>query len=86
MKAGSVQTKIYGLGRTNAVVSLLENQVISTIGVENEYNLGYLSIQSAVNHINKKADSTNVRINYKIVDYHNMYNSDNQCLLFPFVG
>lgn len=85
LKNTGVQTKIYGLGRTNTVVSLLENQVINTIGVENEYNLGYLSIQSAVNRINKKADSTGNRIDYAIVDYRNMYNSDNQCLLFPFV-
>ena len=85
LKTGSKQVEIYGLGRTNTVVSLLENEVIRSIGVENEYNLGYLSIQSAVNHINKKADSGSTTINFAIVDHENMYNSDNQRLLFPFV-
>lgn len=86
MKGRSKQVQIYGLGRTNTVVSLLESQVINSIGVENEYNLGYLSIQSAVNYINKKSDDSNNRINFAIVDHQNMYNSDNQRLLFPFVG
>ena len=85
LKTGSKQVGIYGLGRTNTVVSLMENKVINAIGVENEYNLGYLSIQSAVNHINKKEDSDHDQINFAIVDHENMYNSDNQRLLFPFI-
>jgi ABC-type sugar transport system, periplasmic component len=86
MKGSDRRVQIYGLGRTNTVVSLLESQVINSIGVENEYNLGYLSIQSAVNRINRKSDDSNNRINFAIVDHQNMYNSDNQRLLFPFVG
>ena len=86
LKTGSKQVEIYGLGRTNTVVSLLENKVISAIGVENEFNLGYLSIRSAVNRIGKVPDSGNTQVNYAIVDQDNMYNSDNQRLLFPFVG
>jgi len=85
IKTGGNQVQIYGLGRTNIVVSLLENQIINSIGVENEYNLGYLSIQSAVNHINKKEDDSSTKINFAIVDHQNMYSSDNQRLLFPFV-
>lgn len=85
LKTGSRQVKIYGIGRTNTVVSLLEDQVISAIGVENEFNLGYLSIQSAVNHINKTAGTVNTQISFAIVDQNNMYTPDNQRLLFPFV-
>lgn len=86
LKNGGVQPEIYGIGRTNTVVSLLENEVINSIGVENEYNMGYLSIRSALDHINKKNDDSNAKINFAIVDHQNMYNSDNQRLLFPFVG
>lgn len=87
IKNGGQRVQIYGMGRTNTVVSLLESRIINSIGVENEYNLGYLSIQSAVNHINNKNDdSSNNQINFAIVDYQNMYHSDNQRLLFPFVG
>ncbi len=85
LKTGSAQVQIYGIGRTNTVVSLLDNQIINSIGVENEYNLGYLSIKTAINNINKKYETNNTNINFAIVDHENMYNSDNQRLLFPFV-
>ncbi|WP_312692440.1 substrate-binding domain-containing protein [Caproiciproducens sp.] len=85
LKTGSAQVQIYGIGRTNTVVSLLEEQVINSIGVENEYNLGYLSIRTAVDKINKKQDTNQAGINFAIVSHANMYNSDNQRLLFPFV-
>lgn len=84
LKTGSKQVEIYGIGRTNMVVSMLEDNIISAIGVENEFNLGYLSVQSAVNHIAGAKDGS-MKINYAIVEEKNMYNSDNQRLLFPFV-
>lgn len=85
LKTGSKQVRIYGIGRTNTVVSLLDDRIINSIGVENEYNLGYLSIQAAINQIDKRLETTNAIINFAIVDHENMYNSDNQRLLFPFV-
>jgi ribose transport system substrate-binding protein len=85
LKTGSAQVRIYGMGRTNTVVSLLDDRIISSIGVENEYNLGYLSVKTAVNSINKNDNTANTNINFAIVDHENMYNSDNQRLLFPFV-
>ena len=85
LKSGSHQVEIYGIGRTNTVVSLLDEQIINSIGVENEYNMGYLSIRTAINNINKNYQTNNTNINFAIVDHANMYNSDNQRLLFPFV-
>lgn len=84
LRTGSKPVGIYGLGRTNTVVSLLENQVIQAIGVENEFNLGYLSIQSAVSRIGKAPDHE-TKINYAIVGHDDMYTPENQRLLFPFV-
>lgn len=85
-RAGGRQVEIYGLGRTDTVVSLLENGVISSLGVENEFNIGYLSIQTAVNQITRtNASAPRTQVNFAIVDRTNMYNSDNQRLLFPLV-
>jgi ABC-type sugar transport system, periplasmic component len=85
LKAGRTQVQIYGIGRTNTVVSLLEEKVINSLGVENEYNLGYISIRTAVEKINNKQAAGQANINFAIVNHENMYNSDNQRLLFPFV-
>ncbi|MDF1496137.1 substrate-binding domain-containing protein [Caproiciproducens sp. CPB-2] len=85
LKTGSAQVQIYGIGRTNTVVSLLEEKIINSLGVENEYNLGYISIRTAVEKIGNKQAAGQAGINFAIVNHENMYNSDNQRLLFPFV-
>lgn len=85
LKIGGKRVRIYGIGRTNMVVSLLDNQIINSVGVENEYNMGYLSVKAAIRYINKKYDTSNTTINFAIVNHENMYSSDNQRLLFPFV-
>ena len=85
LRTGSRQVEIYGLGRTDTVVSLMENGLINSLGVENEFNIGYLSIQTAVNRIANTGTAAKTQVNFAIVDSTNMYNSDNQRLLFPFV-
>ena len=85
LKTGGRQVEIYGLGRTDTVVSLLESGVVNSIGVENEFNVGYLSIQTAVGRITHTGAVASTQVNFAIVDRTNMYNSDNQRLLFPFV-
>ena len=77
-------TDIYGIGRTNEAVALLEENIISSIAVQNEYNVGYLALQGAVDQINGKSVKGAV-IQLAVVDNTNMYSSENQRLLFPFV-
>jgi ribose transport system substrate-binding protein len=84
MKSGAGSARIYGVGRTNTVVSLLEQKIISAIAVDNEFNIGYLSIKTAVDSINKKADG-NTNVNFIIVNSTNMYESESERMLFPFV-
>ena len=84
MKSGAGSARIYGVGRTNTVVSLLEQKIISAIAVDNEFNIGYLSIKTAVDSINKKTDG-NTNVNFIIVNSTNMYESESERMLFPFV-
>jgi ribose transport system substrate-binding protein len=83
-KSTAIGAKIYGVGRTNNVVSLLEEKVISAIAVDNEYNIGYLCIKSAVDSIQGKSDG-NTNVNFIIVNNTNMYESESERMLFPFV-
>lgn len=48
---GVTTVDIYGVGRTNQVVSYLEEKVITSIGVQNEFNIGYLGVKAAVDQI-----------------------------------
>jgi ribose transport system substrate-binding protein len=58
--------------------------VINAIAVENDYNLGYLCVKSAVNRIHNQDDG-NANINYLIVNSTNMYQSESERMLFPFI-
>jgi ribose transport system substrate-binding protein len=82
---GECQTsKIYGIGRTNKVVSFLEGNVITAVAVENDYNMGYLCMKSAIDGINRKNDASPA-INYLIVNRSNIYQSESERILFPFI-
>ncbi|MGO5051259.1 substrate-binding domain-containing protein [Lachnospiraceae bacterium LCP25S3_G4] len=76
--------QIYGMGKTNQIISYVEEDVIQVIGVDNEYSIGYLGIQKAVAYI-EGTTSGNKEIEYAIIDRHNIYTTKNQRLLFPFV-
>ena len=76
--------KIYGTGSTSKIISLLENKIISAIAIQNEFNVGYLSIKSAVNKIKGERVNNN-NISSTVVNAYNMYSEENQRLLFPFI-
>lgn len=84
MKGNAMQAKIYGAGRTNKIVSLLEQNIINATAVENDYNMGYLCVRSAVDKIRGKDDG-NTEINYLMVNSSNMYQSESERMLFPFI-
>lgn len=76
--------EIYGTGSTSKIISFLEDKTISAIAIQNEFNVGYLSIKSAVNKIKgKSVDNSN--ISSTVVNRDNMYSEENQRLLFPFI-
>jgi ribose transport system substrate-binding protein len=77
-------SKIFGVGRTNKVVSFLEEGVVDAVAVENDYNMGYLCIQAAVDRIGRRDDGSPV-VNYRIVSRSDMYRPENERILFPFV-
>lgn len=76
--------QIYGVGSTSKIISLLEDKVISAIAIQNEFNVGYLSVKSAVGKF-KIENISNSNIPYTVVNTKNMYSEENQRLLFPFV-
>lgn len=81
-KANDIE--IYGVGSTSKIISLLEEDIINSIMVQNEFNVGYLGVQSAVDLI--KGDKVNKKnIDFSVITKRNMYSDENQRLLFPFV-
>lgn len=77
-------TAIYGIGKSNQVISYVEEKLIQAIGVTNEYSTGYLGAMKAVNEL-KGERQEEKSIDFSIVDIDNIYTTENQRLLFPFV-
>ena len=83
-KKNKSKIEVYGSGSSNVIVSLIEENIINGIVMQNEVNLGYLSIKIAVDKIEKnKIDSS--KINSTIINSRNMYSKENQRMLFPIV-
>lgn len=80
----SIKTEIYGVGSTSKIIALLEDGIINSTIVQNEFNIGYLGVQAAVDLIKgEKIEDRN--IDYAIITNRNMYSDENQRLLFPFI-
>ncbi|MCH4239958.1 MAG: substrate-binding domain-containing protein [Oscillospiraceae bacterium] len=83
-QALGVQAHLYGAGRSNQIVSLLEQKIVSATAVSNDYNMGYLSLKAAVDQMEKKK-SSNIEINSLIINSNDIYQPQNERILFPFV-
>jgi len=77
--------EIYGVGSTSKIISFLEDKIISATAIQNEFNIGYLGVETAVNKINGKKNNNNNTISSTVINIRNMYSEENQRLLFPFV-
>lgn len=76
--------ELYGTGSTSLIISLIEENIINSIAMQNEFNVGYLSIKASVSQIEKKAIDDSI-ITSTIINSRNMYSKENQRMLFPFV-
>ena len=76
--------EIYGTGSTSKIISFLEDKVINATAMQNEFNIGYLGVKTAVGMINRK-HIDNGTISSTVINTQNMYSEDNQRLLFPLI-
>jgi len=76
--------EIYGTGSTSKIISFLEDKVINATAMQNEFNVGYLGVKTAVGMINRK-HIDNGTISSTVINTQNMYYQDNQRLLFPLI-
>lgn len=76
--------EIYGTGSTSKIISFLEDRVINATAIQNEFNVGYLGVKTAVNKINGNKIDESI-ISSTVINRNNMYSEENQRLLFPFV-
>lgn len=79
-------SKVYSVSTSNKAVYNLYDKEIRALAYPDEYSMGYLAAMYAMDE--KRADRkySEEEIDYRIVRKENMYDEDNQTLLFPFVN
>ena len=76
-KENKLELELYGMGRTNKILSYLEEDIINSVAVQNEFNLGYLGVKIAVDKLNNK-DTSGKTIDFSIINKSNMYRDNNR--------
>ena len=79
-------SKVYSISTSNKSVYYLYNKEIIALGYSDEFSMGYLSAMYALDASEAKKKYPEKEAEYRIVRKENMYDEDNQTLLFPFVN
>lgn len=84
-KAKSSKASVYGTGYSEKLIYYLDNGYIKHLVVPNEFNIGYKCVERLVQILKKEAVESQEMIGYTVVDQYNLYDEENQKMLFPIV-
>lgn len=80
----NVDVALYGEGCSSKNIYYLDKRVIKSMIVPDEYNLGYSALEEAVQRLENPLDEMeNKVVDFRVVNGANMYDEENQVLLFP---
>lgn len=74
---------LYGAGSSAAIAAYLEQGAVTAVVARNEFAAGYLAVEALVEVISNHADVTAPPLSFSVVRKENMYDPENQKLLFP---
>ena len=77
--------KIVGFDSSIYQIKLLEEGILQATIVQKPFNMGYLSVETAVQALNGIKVNPKVNVDAVVIRKENMYIQANQELLFPFV-
>lgn len=75
---------VIGFDNNVESIKMLEDGVIDALLVQNPFAMGYLGVQYAIQSIEKKDNMKDINTGTVVINRGNMYNIENQKLLFPF--
>lgn len=77
---------LYGVGYSEKAVYYLDKGWIKSLVVPNEFNMGYLSMEQIARQIQYRlSEAESRKIDYLVIDQENLYEEENQKVLFPIV-
>lgn len=78
-------SKVYSISTSEQAVYCLDHNMIKYLTYQNEFGIGYISTMYAIDYKDASKEYSDNNISYKVVNKDDMYEYDNQKLLFPFV-
>ena len=78
-------SKVYSIATSDQAVYNLYNKKINALQYTNEFSMGYLAAMYVLDRSDSEKRYPDEVIDHRIVRKENMYDKDNQTLLFPFV-
>jgi ribose transport system substrate-binding protein len=79
------QIKVFGVDCTDEIIALTEQGIVDTTVAQNTFNMGYLSIKSAVEALNKKELIADTTIEHMVISIDDIYTKSNEHIIFPIV-
>ncbi len=88
IKDMGLQGKVKMVGFDNSVeeIQLLEEGVFEAIIIQKSFNMGYMGVEEAIGLLQGKPVEKNLDSGCKLITRENMYEEENQRLLYPFSG
>jgi len=77
--------KLVAFDNTPEELEWLQEGVIQATVIQNPFSMGYLGVKTAVEAMNRQSVVKKIDTGTKVIDANNMFWSDNQKMLFPFV-
>lgn len=79
------RVKLIGFDNSMDEIAFLEDGILQAIVVQKPFNMGYLAVKTALQVYNGEKVSSRIDTGSEVITKENMYTSENQKLLFPFV-
>lgn len=77
--------KLIGFDSSTEEIAYLEEGVIQALIVQKPFNMGYLAVKTVLEISEGKSVSDTIDTGSEVITVQNMYTSENQKLLFPFI-
>ncbi len=80
------KVKVVGFDNSIKEIQLLEEGVFQGIIIQKPFNMGYLGVEQVIHILDGKKYEKNLDSGCKMITKENMYEEENQRLLYPFTG
>lgn len=81
-----MEEKIQMVGFDSSIeeIQYLESGVVEAIAIQKPFNMGYLGVEQAINVLTNREVEHDIDSGSKLITRENMYEEENQRLLYPF--